>query len=227
MNSIITLDGYAASGKSTLAKLLAKKLGTVVLSTGEAHRINAFNIQKNKIDFSNEKILEEYLTSIDIKWHIKNERLAISIDGIFIEDISNEDIGVVLPQVTRIPNVCNKFTSFYRSIDYSGILVAEGHGLGNGIFPYAKLKFFCEASEQRRAERRAKQCGKDVNLVRAEMTYRDRSDMNRDINPIVKTEDMIVIDTENNNVEECLIMIERALIEKNYINFGGKNEQNY
>jgi CMP/dCMP kinase len=209
---VVTFDGLAASGKSTIAKALANELGTVLLSTGEAHRINVFKIQREGVEYDDEKILGSYLDELKVEWSVKENRIVFSIGGLTIEDVRKSGMDVrMIPLVTRKPPVCNKFTEIFRSITYHTPIIADGHGLGNGIFHDARMKFFCEASAKVRAQRRARQLGMDLEKVLAEINERDASDMSREINPVKKSPDMIIIDTEKSSIESCLSQAKAAI----------------
>jgi len=202
---VITLDGYCASGKSTLAKEFSKYNDLYTLSTGDAHRINVYNILNLKIDYTNAVELKRYLEEIDLEYTIISNRVVCILNGITIDDIDRNSIITILPCITSIPIVCEKFTSYFRGIIADKTIVVDGHGVGSGIFPCAKLKFFCTASLSVRTQRRNAQNPKiDIAQTNKYIMDRDKSDKERKINPLVITNDMKIINTEADSINICI-----------------------
>lgn len=206
--NIITIDGFCGSGKSTLAKNLSMSLNLPIMSTGEAHRINVALIIKHHVNFHDASALKCHLDNLNIQTVNKQNVIHFIINNTDISMVDNKEISELLPQVTSSPTVCNFFTSYFRKVSsrYNGI-ICEGHGLGSGIFSDAKLKFFCEASETIRAQRRCQQSKGDFSTVLSQINKRDTSDKLRKVNPIHITEDMIVINTEYLSIDKCLMLM--------------------
>jgi cytidylate kinase len=224
---LVTIDGFASSGKSTCAKELARRLGWTLLSTGAGHRVNVWNILKKKIDINNQEQLENYLNSINIDFKIEDNCFTPYIDGITPtkQDLHSRELVSLLPKVTKLPIVCNKFTSIYRNLSKGANVVAEGHGLGTGIFPMANVKFFCEASLSVRAQRRFEQVKANSKLItvqeiESQIAERDFSDQTRAVNPISCTEEMYIVDSNYSSPEQCVDQMVNII--KNYYNKGKK-----
>ena len=147
MNRIIVIDGYCGSGKTTLASRIAQKTNSLRMSTGELHRINAYLIKKNKICVDNIEELEKYLKSIHIQNYIVDNQIRFSIDGLRITDIANFLTDKELVYATSNRMICDFFSRYFlNDLNYSRQIIVEGHGIANGTFKEAGMKFFLNAS---------------------------------------------------------------------------------
>ena len=203
---IIAIDGPSAAGKSTLAKLLAKELGVDYIDTGAMYRAVAFKVIQSGIDASDEKTLDGLL-----------ERTNIDLAGAHVllddEDVSclirTEEISMHASRISAIPAVRQKLVMLQREIGARKSVVMDGRDIGSNVFPEADRKFFITASPEVRAERRYKelaQKGEEVSFeeVLADVKKRDWDDSHRELNPLVQTEDAILIVTDGLGVKEVL-----------------------
>ena len=204
---IIAIDGPAASGKSTVAKLLAKKLDFIHFGTGKMYRaITAYCIGKNLVDLSNEKISEK-LNSINFSFN--NHNLSnLLIDGHDYSDYyyKNETNNYV-SKISCLKSIREMMVSLQRKYSYEKNLVCEGRDIGTVVFPDADFKFYVEASLECRAKRRFNEIkNNDVSLEHIEslLMKRDNIDINREISPLKKAEDSILIDTTFLSIEEVV-----------------------
>ncbi|MBP1996129.1 (d)CMP kinase [Paenibacillus eucommiae] len=209
--TLITFDGWAASGKSTCASMLAKHLGWPLLSTGTAHRFNAWLMLQQKINIFDANEVADYLKHVDIYFQTKDGKLIPHFNGAVPapNTLFSNEVRSILPHVTKIPEVCRTLAQHLREGIKGLDVVAEGHGLGTGIFPEADLKFFCDAPLWIRAKRRwSQQVSEGISLsleeTSAEIVKRDTSDKEREVNAVRKSDDMIGIDTERFATDECL-----------------------
>lgn len=214
---LITFDGLAASGKSTCARLLAEHLGWPLLSTGLAHRMNVWLMLEQRIDAHDGPALRAYLDRLDLRFAESAGRLVPLIGGVAPAEaqVLAPDVRALLPHVTRMPAVCHALTEHFRVAVRGKKVVAEGHGLGTGIFPDADLKFFCAADPEVRTLRRWRQeqkqfPGRSRADVDREITERDRSDQQRPVNPVRQDPDMITLDTGRLSPEQCLVVMLNA-----------------
>lgn len=207
---LITIDGLAASGKSTYAKKLCNITKYTHLSTGSAHRLNTWNILNKGINISNSDELDKYLSSLKFNFLIENNSLVPHLEGVSVshDELYSSEVINFLPKVTRIPAVCLKLTEIFREIVKDKNIIAEGHGLGTGIFPNADIKFFCTAPLEIRAKRRwLELSGKNhetLEAIQSKIENRDSSDENREINPVRITKDMHIIDTYKDSTDVCI-----------------------
>lgn len=208
---IIAIDGPAGSGKSTVAKLVAKKLGFFYLDTGAMYRAVAYKMKKENLS---EKELIEKLGSIDLRLLDTDKGIKVILDG---EDITGkirtEEIGKLASQIAKIPEIREKLVQLQRKIALEAKnAVLEGRDIGTVVFPDAELKIFMTASPEERAKRRylqLKEKGENPNYedILRSVLERDKADMERKIAPLKPAKDAIVIDTTNKTIEEVVNII--------------------
>ncbi|MEJ2628913.1 MAG: (d)CMP kinase, partial [bacterium] len=207
-NFILTIDGPAASGKSTTARIIANKLNWLYLDTGAMYRALAVKIVQNNIALDDSvsigKIADE--TEISIK-QTKNG-MKVFLDQ---EDISNKirtpEIDRAVGPVCEVPQVREVLVRLQRKIGSKGNIVAEGRDMGTVVFPKADLKIFLIASLPSRAERRLKDMKKmgleiSKKALRQEIQKRDKRDASRAHSPLKKAEDSIVLDTTHLSIAQ-------------------------
>ena len=213
---IIAIDGPAASGKSTTAQLLAKKLGYLYIDTGAMYRACALKAKKMGIDINDEESIRNLLDFIDIQIENDNSKNRILLDGEDVsEDIRADDISSLASAISAIPAVRYKMVELQRKMGEKGSVILDGRDIGTFVFPDAEVKFFLTASPEIRAKRRwlelqQKGIDKDFSEVLADLVKRDNNDSQRALAPLKKAEDAIEIDTSNMTIEEqtdCLYQI--------------------
>ena len=154
--NIITIDGPAGSGKGTVAKIVARKVGYSYLDTGAMYRTVALAVRKNNVDTNNSNMLNEFLDSlvIEIKNDESNEPIyllnSIDVTG----DIRDPGITMLSSRIATLQTVRSYLVGLQRKIGSKGSLVAEGRDMGTYVFPDAKYKFFLDAKVEERANRR-------------------------------------------------------------------------
>lgn len=215
---IIAIDGPAGSGKSTVAKLLADKLGYTYIDTGAMYRAAALKLSKLNVDLNNEEKIINILENTDI---ILNQSQVL-LDG---EDVSKlirtEEIGNIASIIARYPKVRKWMVSQQRELGLKGKdVVIEGRDAGTKIFPDADLKIFMTASPEVRAKRRVEQLKEkgfivDYNHILQKIIERDKLDYERKESPLRPTEDYINIDTTDKTIEEVIDFI-ISLVEKKW-----------
>ena len=219
---IIAIDGPAGSGKSTVAKLVAKKLGFLYLDTGAMYRAVAYKMKKENLS---EKELIEKLDSIDLKLLDTDKGIKVILDG---EDITGkirtEEIGKLASRIAKIPEIREKLVQLQRKIALEAKnAVLEGRDIGTVVFPDAELKIFMTASPEERAKRRylqLKEKGENPSYedILKSVLERDKADMERKIAPLKPAKDAIVIDTTNKTIEKVVnIIVSKAkeILKKN------------
>jgi len=206
---IVTIDGPAASGKSTAAYLLSKRLGFVYLDTGAMYRALTWKALQNLIDFENQELLSKMAenTKIDIFPREDTPGAMVFVDG---KDVSNflrtPQINRWVSVLSRVRGVRSAMTKLQREIAKEKSVVAEGRDMGTVVFPWADVKIFLTASLKERAKRRWKELQeKGVNCsieeIKKELELRDKIDSEREIAPLKKAEDAFVVD--NTNLDIC------------------------
>lgn len=205
---IIAIDGPAASGKSTSAKLLAKELGYLYLDTGAMYRCIAFSILKNKIDISNQDSLTKFLKNFEIDLKKTNNNLSFFVNGKNVTNkIRKSDVSQKVSEVSAIPIIREYMVRIQRSFTKNNSCVMEGRDIGTVVFPNAEFKFFFIASNEVRAKRRQlelESLGEKKSLVNLmhEIKKRDKFDSERGHSPLRKAFNAIEVDTTNMTIDE-------------------------
>lgn len=226
---IITIDGPAASGKTTVAKMLAQKLNFSLLESGSLYRtVTYFLLNSEKpIDsyFENKQILFQFLENLlrEIKVEISPSGTYIYWDGKLIKDrLKSKEVESKVSQVSAIKEVREILTDFMRNLGKKGELVAEGRDMGSVVFPHAEFKIFLTADERIRIERRFKEKVEkeeiDRNFLSQEIwdniRLRDKMDSERKIAPLIIPEGAYIIDTSYLTLEEVIDKIFKIIESK-------------
>ncbi|MCR8539161.1 MAG: bifunctional pantoate--beta-alanine ligase/(d)CMP kinase [Prochlorococcus marinus CUG1439] len=198
---IIAIDGPAGSGKSTVTKLIAKKLKLLYLDTGAMYRALSWLLIKENIDYKKEQELNNILKDISIIFKSNaNAHQDVFINNYCVtEEIRSQEISAIVSKISSLKEVRKFLVEEQRKIGESGGLVAEGRDIGTTVFPDAELKIFLTASIDERAKRRKsdKQSkdSQDIDLktLKELIKKRDFEDSNREISPLKKANDAIEI----------------------------------
>ena len=210
---VITIDGPAGAGKSTISRLLAKKMNLVYLDTGAMYRAVALQAKRMDISFTDGRALHEMCENINIHFVGDGENSAICIDD---EDVSAEirkpDMDMLSSSVSAVMEVRKAMTALQRKIGGNVGLVAEGRDMGTVVFPGADYKFFITASPKVRAQRRyTERIDRNENVnreeVEADIRKRDDQDQSRKLAPLKPAEDAVMIDTSEMDIEQVLVKI--------------------
>tara|TARA_Y100000589_G_scaffold331109_1_gene383305 strand:+ start:8 stop:706 length:699 start_codon:yes stop_codon:yes gene_type:complete len=218
---IIAIDGPAGSGKSTVTKLIAKKLDFIYLDTGAMYRALSWLLINEKIDFYNEKNLEECLDKLNIVFKPNlNSEQDVFINNICVTDkIRSQKISSIVSSIASISKVREFLVTEQRKIGNNGKIVAEGRDIGSTVFPDAEVKIYLNASIDERAKRRKLEFeskGQDINLnkLKNKIKQRDFEDSTRIISPLIKAEDAVEIFTDNFTANEIANKIIEIFYEK-------------
>ena len=210
---IIAIDGPAGSGKSTSAKLIAKKLGYLYIDTGAMYRAITYLALKNKVVKDESRILELARKSkIELKYNYGNLVVMLNDHDISYE-IRSKEVNAHVSDVSKISAVRKLLVEKQRELgEKNNGVVMEGRDIGTVVFPNADVKIFLTASLDTRADRRAKeyfQNGSEVIIedIKNNLSNRDRIDSSRKDSPLIKAPDAIAIDTTNVTIEEQVNLI--------------------
>lgn len=213
----IAIDGPAGAGKSTVAKLLAEKLGILYLDTGAMYRAMGLKVIENGGNPRESKEVLPLLPSTDIKVEYdKGEQRIYLDDREVTKVIRTQQISTAASDVGTIPAVRKKLVELQQRIAKENSLVMDGRDIGTYVMPQASLKIFLTASCEERARRRyeeLKQKGMDTDFdtVLKDIIHRDNNDTNREYAPLRKADDAILIDTTNKNIDQVVNEIEGLL----------------
>ncbi len=215
--TIITIDGPAGAGKSTVSRMLAQKLGYLYLDTGAMYRVVALEVQGKKINPSNDGALEEICRGLDISFlENKSGQQVFSHGEDVTEKIREPEIGWLASTVSMKKPVREALVRLQRKIGAQGDVVAEGRDMGTVVFPRAKYKFFLSAAPAERARRRYLELrgkGAKVKLaeIEKEMRERDEQDASRRLAPLRPAKDARNIDSTGVSPEEVVHQILKVL----------------
>lgn len=211
----IAVDGPAGAGKSTISKLLAKKLSINYIDTGAMYRAFTYKIISNNIDFDNRDEIINILNSTSIDFNDGH----IYLDNKIVDsEIRENYISKNVSYMAIIKEVREKMVDIQRKIAKNKSVVMDGRDIGTHVLPNAEFKFFITASVEERGKRRFEELQKkniNINLQKLieEIEKRDRIDSTRDISPLKKSSDAIEIDTTELTIDEVVNKI-ISLIEK-------------
>ena len=206
-DNIVAIDGPSGSGKSSVSKLLATKLGFKYLDTGAMYRAITFYIIRESIDINDISSLEKLLQSIKISFdtsfnvYLNDENIA--------KEIRSMPVVERVSEIASIKIVRENMVDLQRRIAFSGKYVLDGRDIGSVVFPNAKYKFYLEATIEERAKRRHKEeveKGSSISFaeVKESIAKRDEFDKNRLESPLIIPKDAILIDTTNLGIEDVV-----------------------
>jgi CMP/dCMP kinase len=207
---VITIDGPAGVGKSTVSKALAERLTYTYLDTGALYRAMAYMFLKNEINMSDETAMDNILknTSIHLDHLGSHYRIFVNDEDV-TDKIRTENIALIASQASSIARVRSALLDIQRRAGSNGGIVAEGRDMGTVVFPDADVKFFLDASDYERTKRRH-----DEFLSRGEtidwrelaenMAQRDKQDRGRPIAPLRAHPDAIIIDSTTLSVPDVI-----------------------
>lgn len=203
---VITIDGPAASGKSSVSRELARRLGWQWVSTGAFYRGLAFAALQLQIDLDDVKNLAELTHNPVWSVRMNEDRTRVFFQDQDVTDlIAHEDVGNFASKVSHYPEVRKALLDAQRSCsDGPQGLVAEGRDCGTVVFPQAEAKVYLTANSEHRAARRAAELGLDhSDMVKAQQ-QRDLQDSTRKVAPMAIPEDALVVDTTALNLEQVV-----------------------
>jgi cytidylate kinase len=207
---VITVDGPAGVGKSSVSKALSKRISYIYLDTGALYRTVAFSVVKAGISPDDQKTVSELCGNLDISLKVGDAGVKIFADGEDVtKKIRTEEIGILASKVSAIPEVRKALLPIQRKMARPGGVIAEGRDMGTVVFPDADVKFFIKAQLQERTKRRYMQLARrgveaDFEEVKKGIVIRDRQDTKRDIAPLRPADDSFIIDTTDMIIDEVI-----------------------
>ena len=203
---VIAIDGPSASGKGTVAQLVAQQLGFHYLDSGALYRIVAYAALQQNITWDNAEALGEFAQTLQIQFYDGE----IYLDGILISDaVRSEEISRGASEVAIHPQVRCALFNLQQSFRTAPGLVADGRDMGSAVFTDAMLKIFLTASVEIRAERRyqqpvSKKMSANYAQILRDLQLRDTRDSQRRASPLVQTLDSILLDTSYRSINDAV-----------------------
>lgn len=208
---IITIDGPAGSGKSTVAKRVADALGFVYFDTGAMYRAVTYGLIAQAIDFHNARLLEEFLKdfSLDIQVSPQGQKQYRWRGADISAEIRSQQVTDKVSEVSAIPAVRHRLVSLQREFGSGRDSVFEGRDMGTVVFPQAELKIFLFANPEARAQRRLVELQRSdqtlsLERVLTDINRRDHYDSNRAHSPLKPAEDAYLIDTSALTIDQVV-----------------------
>jgi cytidylate kinase len=205
---VIAIDGPAASGKSTTARMVADALGITYLDTGAMYRAVTLAVIEEGIDLKDEQALRRLLANLELAVTSVSGKTVITLNGRDVSDrIRAGDVTALVSAVSAVPLVREAMVKLQRKLGEQTACVVEGRDIGTVVFPQADFKFFITADYETRARRRQKdlqRLGEDhtIEELISDLKSRDRQDSTRSHSPLKRAPDAIVVDTTHLTIAE-------------------------
>ena len=202
---VVALDGPSGTGKSTVARRLASRLGARYLDTGAMYRAATVATLRSGVDLADSVAVTRVVEGAKIVISTDPEHVSITLDGEPVDaDIRAADTTAAVSAVSAVPAVRALLVDAQRELIADGGIVVEGRDIGSVVWPTARPKVYLTASSEARAQRRAGELGTDVASVAADIERRDTLDSNRAASPLVRAVDAIELDTTDLGVDQVV-----------------------
>lgn len=224
LDNIITIDGPAGSGKSTVAKILARELNLKYIDTGAMYRAITLLALQNNIDCKDEESILKLARNINLELDSnsvdESKYTTVKIDGKDVTDeIRSREVGSLVSIVSKLSGVRKYLVSLQKKFIQEGNTVLEGRDTGSVVCPDAALKIYLTASLDERIKRRDLQIREkgqflEINIIKKEIISRDRIDSSREDSPLIIPENGIIIDTSKLSVKGVVEKIKKLYFKK-------------
>ena len=199
---VIAIDGPAASGKSSVARKLARQLGFIYVNSGAIYRAITWHLLENNIRTEQSERIAEALDSTAFTCVVRDGEARIVVNDVNpAEHLRHDRVNENVSRVSKLPRVREIVSQRLHACAGGRDVVIEGRDIGSVVFPDTPYKFYIDASPEVRLQRRAAQGERD------EITIRDRDDVSRAVSPLVKAKDAHEIDTSHVTVEQVVTQI--------------------
>ena len=213
----IALDGPAGAGKSTIAKIIAKRLGLPYLDTGAMYRAMALCAIQEGVSLTDAERVDELLHRTDIRVVYLADGQHVLVNGVDVTGrLREEEIGKGASLISKLRCVRDKLAGMQRDIAHETHAVLDGREIGTFVIPETPYKFYVTATAEERAMRRVRQLEEkgekpDYELILKDIEARDYQDSHRDYAPLKQAEDAVLIDTTHMTIDEAVEAVIQAL----------------
>ncbi len=206
----VAIDGPAGAGKSTIAKLVAKKKGYIYVDTGAMYRGLAIHFLEKGVSADDRDAVAEACLDADVSVKYEDGAQQIYLNGRNVTPkLRMEEVGNMASRASAIPAVREKLLELQRTLAQKEDVIMDGRDIGTNILPNADVKIYLTASVETRARRRydelkakGEEC--DLQKIARDIEERDARDMNREIAPLRKADDAVLVDSSNMSIEEVV-----------------------
>lgn len=221
MGFIVAVDGPAGSGKGTITKIVADKMNLVSIDTGAMYRCVALEMINKNIEIEELDKIKEILNEIKIELKRESDIPKVYLNGKDVSrDIRTEGVTKLVSPVSKIKEVRDKLTQWQREMGQNQDIIMEGRDIGTNVFPNANVKIYLDAKPEERARRRFKQnqeegiTGMTYEEILENVKQRDFNDSHREIAPLKKADDAILVDSTELTIEQVVNKIIEIIEEK-------------
>lgn len=206
----VAIDGPAAAGKSTVAKIIAEKLSYIYIDTGAMYRALTLKALKYQLDLKDESKIKELLLHTTIELHQKDNKQIVMLDGEDVtEEIRNQEVTNNVSYIAKISAVREQMVLRQQKLAENRGVVMDGRDIGTHVLPDAEVKIFLIASVEERAIRRYEENKRRgiatvLEELKEDIKKRDEMDMNREVSPLIKANDAVEVDTTSLTIEEVV-----------------------
>jgi len=222
---VIAVDGFSSCGKSSFAKLIAKRLGYLYIDSGAMYRAVTLGFIQNRL-IENGKVKRDGLIEnigkfeVGFSYNADVNGFETTLNGVVVEEqIRTIGVASQVSVVSAVAEVRERMVELQRKLGQNKGIVMDGRDIGTVVFPNAELKIFMTADPKIRAERRLKELmekGQQVNFaeILANIEERDHLDQTRDVSPLRKADDAIVLDNSHMTIDEQMVWVENLIEER-------------
>jgi len=206
----IAIDGPAGAGKSTVARIVAQRLGYLYIDSGAMYRAVAWLVLQSGEDSRNADAVARLAESIDLVLTYRNGVTEVRVNGRDVTDeIRRPAVTQLVSEIAKIPAVRRAMVARQRAMAAAGGVVMDGRDIGTFVFPQAEIKIFLTASIDERARRRWRELNDkgynvDFDALRQEIALRDEADRNRAMGPLIKADDAFFVDTTALSIDQAV-----------------------
>lgn len=217
---IVAIDGPAGSGKGTVTKIIAERMGLVNLDTGATYRCVALASLQSGLTVEQEKEITDLIDLLDIEFRYENDGITVFLNGEDVtRDIRSTEVNQTVSQVSSIVPVRLKMVELQRRMAEGKDVIMEGRDIGTYVFPNADVKIYLDADVEERAKRRfaenqAKGIESSYEEILENIKIRDENDKHKQIGSLKVAEDAIVVDSTKLTIEEMADKVEEIILSK-------------